>query len=416
MKIPSVPGLFLVSLMLMFFRDPLLAMTLTPRNLTVDGYEVRLMVPEGMDLEYLAPMIRPRFLAIGPGGELLAGSAGRAVYRLKQPYTSAEVLVSLPGRNHSVAYRGGTIYVAETAGLYAAPYTGPESALRPEDFSLVARLPSLTGGHWSRTVVLGPEGRLYIGIGISGNCSDEYLDESYPFERRRGGVYVLDESGERPVLRPYSSGLRNPIGLALHPAAGILYATNAGPDNLGFDQPPEVLVPLRRGSYHGMPWFQYYNGAFRSGECTAGPAPRPAAEATVPPVTFDARSTPQGLAFFTDSRLSTEFEGNGLVAVHGSWAEAPGGVPGSRRPPMIVMVRFVNEQPVGTEDVVTGFQRPDGTRFARPSGIIMGPDGSLYFTSDGGEVNGLFRLAPAGGSPPVPANSLLLRDERKKKD
>jgi hypothetical protein len=32
----------------------------------------------------------------------------------------------------------------------------------------------------------GPDDRLYVGIGISGHCSDEYLDESYPFERRRG--------------------------------------------------------------------------------------------------------------------------------------------------------------------------------------------------------------------------------------
>lgn len=414
MKKQSIWGLSLIVLLLVFSRDPGFALILTPRVLTVAGHEARLLAPEGMQLEFLAPMVRPRFLCTGPGGELLVGSAGSEVYRLQPPYTTVEVLVSLPGRNHSVAYRHGMLYVAETAGLYAAPYAGPEAAPRPEDFALVTPLPSLTGGHWSRTVVVGPDGKIYIGIGISGNCSDEYLDESYPFERRRGGVYVLDESGTRPVLKPYSSGLRNPIGLAFYPATGILYATNAGPDNLGFDLPPEIFVPLHQGSYHGMPWFQYYNGAFRSGECATSPAPRPAGEATVPPVTFDARSTPQGLAFSSDSRLSPEFEGNGLVAVHGSWAEAPGGGPGSRRPPKIVMVRFSAERALGTEDVVIGFQRPDGSRFARPSGIIMGPDGNLYFTSDGGEATGLFRLSPASGPPSVPANSLLLREDRNK--
>jgi glucose/arabinose dehydrogenase len=81
------------------------------------------------------------------------------------------------------------------------------------------------------------------------------------------------------------------------------------------------------------------------------------------------------------------------------------------------MVRFAGNQPVGVENVVTGFQRPDGSRFARPSGVIQGPDGNLYFTSDGGEVTGLFKLSrttgPNGSNPPVsPANSLLLKEER----
>lgn len=390
--------LFLVPLFLIPSMPVGFALTLRPQILTVEEHEVRLMVPEGMQVKFMTPMERPRFLAIGPDYELLAGSAGSSVYRLRWPYTSAETLVNLPGRNHSVAHRNGVLYVAETAGLHAASYSGLATTLRPEDFSLVTPLPSLTGGHWSRTVIVAPDLRLYIGIGISGNCSDEYLDESYPFERRRGGVYVLDESGAGPVLKPYSSGLRNPIGLAFYPATGNLYATNAGPDNLGFDQPPEIFVPLRQGSFHGMPWFQYYDGAFRSGLCATSPPPRPAGEAVEPAVTFDARSTPQGVTFFTDSRLSPEFNGNGLVAVHGSWAVAPDGGDESRRPPKIVMVRFSGNQPAGVEDVVAGFQRPDGSRFARPSGIIMGPDGNLYFTSDGGEVTGLFKLSRTGGA------------------
>jgi glucose/arabinose dehydrogenase len=408
--------LFPVLLLLFSSVDNGFALSLRPQTLTVDGYRVHLMVPEGMRVEFLTSMERPRFPAIGPNYELLVGSTGSAVYRLAWPYSSAETLVTLPGRNHSVAYRNGKLYVAETAGLHEASYSGFETTPPPEDFSLVTPLPSLTGGHWSRTVIVGPDGRLYIGIGISGNCSDEYLDENYLFERRRGGVYVLDESGAAPVLRPYSSGLRNPIGLAFYPPTGILYATNAGPDNLGFDLPPEIFVPLHQGSYHGMPWFQYYNGAFHSGECAASPAPRPAGEATVPQVFFDARSTPQGVTFATDSRLSPGFNGNGLVAIHGSWAVAPGDGDGSRRPPKIVMVRFDGTTPTAVEDVVTGFQRLDGSRFARPSGIIMGPDGNLYFTSDGGEVTGLFRLSRVGGpdvsSPSVsPVNSLLLDEE-----
>ncbi len=369
------------------------ALTLQSQTLTVNKHSIQLKVPEGMQVEFLAAMDEPRFPAFGPENELLIGSRGKTIYRLQRPYTSAETLVKLPGRNHSVVYRSGKVYVTESRGLYAAPYSGLKSLLQRKDFSLVTSLPSATGGHWSRTVLLGPDKRLYIGIGISGNCSDEYLGESYPFERRRGGVYVLDESNSSPKLTPYSSGLRNPIGLAFYPETGVLYATNAGPDNLGYDLPPEIFTALHQGSFHGMPWFQYYNGEFRSGECTASKPPRPAREATKPLITFDARSTPQGVTFATDSRLSSEFSSNGLIAIHGSWAEASGSGRESRRPPKIVMVRFSNGKPIGVEDVITGFQRPDGSRFARPSGIIMGPDGNLYFTSDEGEITGLFRLS-----------------------
>jgi glucose/arabinose dehydrogenase len=348
-------------------------------------------------------------LALGPSQELIIGSRGADVYRVKKPYKIPEILVSLPGRNHSVVYRDGQLFVAETAGLYAAPYSGPDTSLDPSDFTLYVGLPSETGGHWSRTVIVGPDTRLYIGIGISGNCSDEYLDVSYPFERRRGGVFVVDETVNPPQLIPYSSGLRNPIGVAFNPETSVLYASNAGSDNLGYNLPPEVFSPLSDRSFHGMPWFQYYGGAFRSGECAAGPAPRPSSEATPPGVTFEARSTPQGIAFVTDAFLGDYFTGNALVAIHGSWAVAPGGGPETRRPPKIAMVKFSDGQPVDVMDIVTGFQRSDGSRFARPSGMLMGPDGYLYFTSDAGEVTGLFRLGPISkGINIVPIYGLLL--------
>ncbi len=379
------------------------------QTLTVNNSHIELQVPSNLEVEFLAALDSPRFLALGPHQELLIGSRSANVYRMKKPYRTSEVLVRLPGRNHSVIYRNGYIFVAETAGLHIAPYAGQDSMLVTEDFDLYVDLPSAEGGHWSRTVVEGADNRLYIGIGISGNCSDQYLDESYPFERRRGGVFVVDETENPPRLVPYASGLRNPIGIAFDPATGILYASNAGPDNLGYDQPPEVFSALSNRSFHGMPWFQFYNGAFRSGECAVSPAPRPSTEATPPGATFDARSTPQGIAFVRDATLGSRFEGSALVAVHGSWAVPPGGGPETRRPPKIVMVTFINGQPTGVEDFVMGFQRSDGSRFARPSGMLMGPDGYLYFTSDAVDVTGLFRLAPVSpGAPMAPIMELLL--------
>lgn len=65
----------------------------------------------------------------------------------------------------------------------------------------------------------------------------------------------------------------------------------------------------------------------------------------------------------------------------------------TRRPPAVVMVRFADGNAINVVDVISGFQRPDGQRLARPVGIAIGPEGALYFTSDT-HTEGLFRLRP----------------------
>ncbi len=56
------------------------------------------------------------------------------------------------------------------------------------------------------------------------------------------------------------------------------------------------------------------------------------------------------------------------------------------------MVRFRDGKPRKVEDLVTGFQSVNsGSRWARPVGVAVGPDGDIYFTSDAG-AQGLYRL------------------------
>ena len=389
------------------------ALNLAPQQITVAGNSTTLMVPKGMQVQFMAAASGARFPALGPDNEMIIGSNGSTVFRLAPPYNNATTLVQIGNRSHSVAYRGNKLFIADTASLYEAPYNGLSTNLQTGDLVEIADLP--VGGHSSRTVIAAPDGTLYLSIGISGNCSNQYLDSSYPFATRRGGVFRIDESGLSPELVPFASGLRNPIGIAVHPATGDLWATNAGSDNLGYEEPREIFARLSQNSWHGMPWFQYINGSFQDGQCIdTATAPRPASEARAPAVTFLARSTPMGIAFVTDNRLGDDFNGNALVAVHGSWATDPtkGGGSETRRPPKIAMVNFSENQAVSVEDVVTGFQRGDGSRFARPSGAIIGPDGQFYFTSDGGEVHGLFRLVQLGAmaNPTITPVQIMLLD------
>jgi len=99
----------------------------------------------------------------------------------------------------------------------------------------------------------------------------------------------------------------------------------------------------------------------------------------------------------TRALSSAAWAGAAVVALHGSWATRPrGGWIGpkaSRRPPWLALVRFGKDGAASVEPLVEGFQNAAGERLARPVGVLFGADGALYFSSDGGAVEGLFRLS-----------------------
>lgn len=352
-------------------------------------------IPSGYSLEVLTTKLEgPRMLTFADDGELFIGSKSGAVYRLKPPYTRPQTLVSLNDYPHSVAVRHGELLIARTSGLYRAPYRPGQEVITPQAVTRITRLPG-GRGHNSRNVRIGPDRRVYISLGISGNCSDEYLGMDYPFDKRRGGVFVLREDLEQPLLEPFASGLRNPVGFDWHPVTGVLYASNNGPDHLGYEQPPEYFSRLDPGSFHGMPWFQYDGERLQRDDCIKRQPPRPQQDIPAPAATFPARNAPMAVAFVQVGALDPQFHGDAIVALHGSWGTRPsGGSSGdraTRRPPKLVRVRFEDGEAREVEDFITGFQLQDGKRWARPAGAAVGPDGALYFTSDGG-THGLFRL------------------------
>ncbi|HYX33824.1 MAG TPA: hypothetical protein VE954_11980 [Oligoflexus sp.] len=372
-------------------------------TLTVNNKTYTLNIPENTTIEVLnTEMQGPRFMAFASNGDLLVGSNSGTVYRLKAPYKKAEAAIQFGGYPHSVAFRqtaaGEEIWLAETGGLYRAIYQTGRVYSR-SDFTLVEALPG-GGGHNSRTVGVGPDNRVYVAYGITGNCSNEYLSPDYPFNQRRGGVMVLDETGAKPVLKPFGSGLRNPVGFDWDPASGILYASNNGPDHQGFDEPKEVFVAIEEGDFFGMPWFQTVRGKVTRDTCISATPPRPISEVKSPAALLPARSAPMAVAFPKAKDFNGRFAGQAFVAIHGSWGTPPSGTAigdlAGRREPRIVSIALGETASTSVaSDLVYGFQDDsNGSRWARPVGLAFGPDGALYFTSDAGN-QGLFRLKPA---------------------
>lgn len=365
------------------------------QNLQLQGREAVVQVPAGSRLELLTDRLEgPRLLTFAENGDLFIGSKSGRVYRLPTPYTTAQVLITMKGYPHNVALRQDEILIAQKDGLYHAPYQLGQIKIAPDRLRLLAALPG-GSGHSSRTVAIGPDERIYLSLGISGNCSDEYLSKDYPFSDRRGGILVLNETGAQASWETFGSGLRNPVGFAWHPLTGDLYASNNGPDHQGYDLPPEYFSRVVAGSFHGMPWFQYDGKQMQRDKCIKRPPPRPLSDVTPPVATFPARSAPMAVAFVPAGALHKSFESDAIVALHGSWGTQPSGGfigdPASRRAPKLVAVRFQKGEAQRVDDLIIGFQLSDGERWARPVGVAIGPDGALYFTSDSG-VEGLFRL------------------------
>lgn len=214
-------------------------------------------MPAGYRLELLTDQLeQPLLLSFAPNGDLFIGSRSGEIYRLESPYNDPAVLLRLDDYPHSVAFRPHEILIAQTSGLYHAPYEPGQETVALDRVHLIVGLPG-GFGHTSRTVRVGPDDRIYLSLGISHNCSDQYLDESHPFDARRGGVLVLRQDTNPLRWDVYASGLRNPVGFDWNPSTAVLYASNNGPDHLGYDQPPEYFAWLDPGSFHGMPWFQY---------------------------------------------------------------------------------------------------------------------------------------------------------------
>ena len=332
----------------------------------VASQEQPLTVPAGFHVSVFAQNLNGvRYLTLGPGGAVYASRpSGGDVVRLVDANhdgvaDTTVTVVSGLNRPFGIAFRGDTMYVAENNEVVH---------FNPGSQAKVVDVPNIPGGagHSTRTVVFGTEGKMYVSVGPSCNICDEA-------DSMRAAVVQFNRDGSGG--RVFARGLRNSVGLAINPTTGELWATNNDRDNLGDDIPPERINIIKDGKYYG--WPQCYlpgqkNPEYPSADCST---------VEPPAITFQAHSAPLGLTFYVGTAFPADYRGDAFMTYHGSWNRS---VPTGDK---VVRVQVQNGKPVSIDDFITGWQRPDGSRWGRPVSIVMTTDGALLVSDDmGGKI------------------------------
>lgn len=176
---------------------------------------------------------------------------------------------------------GGRLYVASARTRRLGQVTvlsGFDGARFATRRRLLGALP--IGLHTLDSIVPGPDGRLYLGIG------SEFDDRA---SVRRPSAAVVSFTPAGTDLRVVARGLRNPYGLAFVPGSSRLLVTDNGRDDLGAFRPPDELNAIDTAAPardFGFPRCHGQGGAACAG--TVGPLARMPAHASAVGVAVDA--------------------------------------------------------------------------------------------------------------------------------
>jgi glucose/arabinose dehydrogenase len=347
-----------------------------PPKVTPRPAGARLTAPAGFVVEeYMTGFVRPRFMLLGPGNEVLLADSGTAngrdgvIYRITNGNRTA--LIEGLDRPYGLALNGNTLLVAETTSVKRYTYD-PKAMRVTGPGQEIVSLNQFGSGHWTRTLLFNRDRtKLYLTVGSESNFD---LGE-HPM-RAALHRYNPDGSGHETV----ATGLRNIIGLAWYPGTDDLWAGVQERDGLGDDLVSDYLVRIREGGFYGWP-IAYI-----------GPHPEPRHKGVdmakvkstlYPDVLLGAHVSVLGTVFYTGQQFPEKYRGGMFLAFHGSWNRS------QRTGYKIAFIPFRDRRPTtGPEDFVSGWMlAPDSPEvWGRPVGLLQMPDGSLLVSDDGGRT------------------------------
>jgi glucose/arabinose dehydrogenase len=374
-----------------------------------------------------------RHLVVAPNGDVYANTWSGSYY--PEGHTpSAPFLVALrdtnrDGRADVIARFGDSLASGGAGGTGIALYHGALYAESKDKIvryamdgsfvpkgapvTIVSGLP-LTGDHPMHPFAIDSAGNLFVDLGTKRNsCQMKNRTLESPGIKpcteleTRGGIWRYDANKTAQRFSPaerYATGIRNAVGIAFDPS-GQLYSTQHGRDQLadnwpklytseqGAELPAEELLKIQKGGDYGWPMC-YFDSTQKKlvlapeygGD--GGKAVGVCANKLAPAAYFPAHWAPNALVFYSGAQFPEKYKGGAFIAFHGSWNRAPFPQQGYR----VVFVPFSAGAPHGDYETFAndfaGTPQPQPTTAKhRPSGLAVGPDGSLYIGDDvGGRI------------------------------
>lgn len=310
-----------------------------------------------------------RDLQFSPGGSLLVSSPSSGnVYALPDKNgdgvaDSVNKIIENKHNPHGLAFWDGNLFVAETTKV--AKYTWDENSQTASQQKNLFSLPP-NNNHNRRTITFNSSGKMFISIGSTCNVCHE--DSSLS-----ATVLTADSQGNN--LTVFAKGLRNAPFIQFNPKSGELWATEMGRDNLGDNIPPDEIDILKEGNDYG--WPDCYGAKVADKNFNEDAS----CQNTESPVfEIPAHSAPLGLTFINSDQFPEDWQGDLLVAYHGSWNRStPTGY-------KVVRLDVEASSIKGASDFITGFipesAKSGSDALGRPVDLTFDSLGNLYLSDD----------------------------------
>ncbi len=356
-------------------------------------------VPAGFKIALFAEGLSgPRQMRVAPNGDIFIAETSRGRIRVlraadgeTQPSVNETYARGL-SQPFGIAFFPSDdpkwVYVANTDSVVRFAYHAGDLKASGKAETVIAELPH-GGAHTTRDIAFSRDGkRMLISVGSASNDAEgigkpagglqawidnHSLGAAWGNETDRAGVLAFEPDGKR--LGMFATGIRNCVGLAVHPTTGDLYCSTNERDGLGDNLVPDYVTRVREGAYYGWPWF--YIGSNEDPR-HRGERTDLKGKATIPDVLLQAHSASLGLTFYTGHQFPAEYAGDGFAAEHGSWNRS------KRTGYKVIRIRLKDGVPTGEyQDFITGFVVNDNDVWGRPVGVAVAHDGALLVSEDG---------------------------------
>jgi hypothetical protein len=357
-------------------------------------------VPAGFRIELFAEGLSgPRQMRVAPNGDIFIAETRsgrirvlRAADGSSKP-SNTEIYASGLHEPFGIAFfpsgdNPQWVYVANTDSVVRFPYKPGDLKAGQKPETVVAELPH-GYGHSTRDIAFVNDGRrMLVSVGSASNDAEgmgsapgglpswignHVPGASWGSEADRAGVLAFDPDGKNPGV--FATGIRNCVGLAVHPKTKDVYCSTNERDGLGDNLVPDYVTRVREGGFYGWPWF-YIGG--NEDPHHGGERPDLKDKVTIPDVLIQPHSASLGLVFYNGNAFPAEYAGDGFAAEHGSWNRS------KRTGYKVIRIRLRDGIPTGEyEDFVTGFVLDDSNVWGRPVGVAIAHDGALLVSEDG---------------------------------